>query len=80
MNNEIKITGINVKVKGKELTLTVDEARELKKELDALLEVKMYQPYVPYVVHNYPTPSYRFGETTCGSLGQGITAQAQCKY
>lgn len=74
MNNEIKITGINVKVKGKELTLTVDEARELKKELDALLGVKVYQPWQPYVVHNYPTSPYRFGEITCGSLGQGITA------
>ncbi len=72
MDNKIQITGINIKVKGKELTLTVDEARELKKELDALLEVKFYQPWVPYVVHHYPTPPFRYGEITCGGIGNGV--------
>jgi len=75
-NTTIKVTGINIKVKGQSLALTVEEAWELKRELDGLLEVKMYQPWVPYHVHHihhYPLPTFtRPYEITCGGLGNGI--------
>lgn len=73
--NETRVTGINITVKGQKLTLTVEEARKLKDELVSLLDVRWYPPVVinqpvPYVPY-CPPPVFRpyHWEITCGGIG-----------
>lgn len=65
MNNETKVTGINILVKGAKITLTVDEARKLKDELVSLLEVKVYPAVIIEQPAPWTTPCYQphFWET-----------------
>ncbi len=62
MSDEIKVIGLEIKVDGKKLTLSIEKAWELKRELDKLLRVEPFPflPYVPLVPYTepYPTPSH----------------------
>lgn len=54
---EVKIESIKIKIGKKEMTLSIDEAKQLKSELDSVLGA--YIPYVsnPYIYTN-PEGSY----------------------
>ena len=64
MSNEIKVIGLEIKVDGKKLTLSIEKAWELKRELDKMLHVEPYPtpypnpvpilPYAPYVPYTEP--------------------------
>ena len=71
MSDKIEITGIEITINGKKFTLHIEDAWELKRELDKLLHtesvpypwpVEPIPPYVPYV------PYY---ETTWGNNNSG---------
>jgi len=73
MSDKIEITGIKVKINGNKATLSIEEAWELKRELDKLLHtesapypypwpVDPILPYVPYVPYYETT----WGDGTSG--------------
>ena len=64
MLDEIKVTGLEIKIDGKKRTLSIEKAWELKRELDKLLHTEPYPtpypnpvpflPYIPYVPYTEP--------------------------
>ncbi len=53
MSDKIEVTGIEIKINGKKISINIEDAWELKRELDKLLHVESV-PY-PYPIYpNYP--------------------------
>ncbi|KKN49031.1 hypothetical protein LCGC14_0646720 [marine sediment metagenome] len=52
MSDKIEVTGIEIKINGNKATLNIEDAWELKRELDKLLHAES----VPYPYPVYPGP------------------------
>ncbi len=66
MSDKIEVTGIEIKINSKKIKINIEDAWELKRELDKLLHTEPYPtpypnpvlflpygPYVPYEVRPY---------------------------
>lgn len=69
MADKIEVTGIEIKINGKKVMLSVEDAWGLKRELDKLLHtesvpypypwpVSPFTPYIPYVPYTTDTRPY----------------------
>ncbi len=81
MSDKIEITGIEIKINGKKIKINIEDAWELKRELDKLLHVESVPypypvypnpiaPYIPYVPYTEPYiyPTWGNGTDTAGSF------------
>ena len=78
MSDEIKVTGLEIKIDGKKRTLSIEKAWELKRELYKMLHTESVPypypvypnpvlPYVPYVP--YTEPYITWGNGNSDSAG-----------
>jgi len=76
MNDVYKVTKVIIKLGGKEVEMTTEDARKLRDSLNELFGDTVryigHPVYTPNALGTYP---WRF-ETTCGGLGQGLPGYA----
>ena len=79
MPDKIEITGIEIKINDKKVTLSTEDAWQLKRELDKLLHtqslpcpcpwpVEPISPYVPYVPYAEPYITWDSGTNSAGGF------------
>jgi hypothetical protein len=80
-NGIVKITDITIKIGGKSVKVTLDEARKLKEALDEIFPaqvepVQIHWHHEPYIIPSQPySPYWQFGaETTLGGQGVATTS------
>ncbi len=60
MEKEVKIETIKIKMGEVEVSLTPDQAKELKDLLNDLFGNVTYTPYIPYIPYTNPYPPYKW--------------------
>jgi hypothetical protein len=77
---DIKVESVNIKIGGREINLSVEEAKKLKSALEDLFGKEVVHEYLdkwywrPY--QQYPLTPFYWGTVNCQATNAGITADA----
>lgn len=72
MKNKVRISKINIKIGDKEISLSLDEAQELRQILDETFGKRVIYPYQPLIIERPVVRPWQWWESptiTCGTSG-----------